>query len=365
MIFKKTIYIILCISILGLSGCKSKGISIDKKCEVALVTDIGTVEDGSYNEAAYNGMLKACEENNVTAGYFIPKDVTKESYVSEIKKAIKGGAKLIVCPGYLLEEAVYDMQKQYKDVSFIILDGEPHNGDYSDVAIGEKTEVIKFADEEAGFLAGYSAVRDGYRYIGFIGGVPEDSVIKTGYGFVQGADYAAIELGVKIYAAYSYTDTFSENDNVKNMAMNWYDNGVEIIYTCGDDMNRSVMSAAEEKGKAVILSDSSSNDSSAAVVFACHHNVEDAIYDAVNSYYKGTFLGGQVKELTVTEDGLMIDMGNGHFHKFTQAQYDAIYSVLKSNDIKPYNHTDIATTEELNLVNTEIIYSDYTSDNVN
>lgn len=361
--YRKIICFALCISLLGLCGCKDKNVSSDKKCEVALITDIGTVEDGSYNEDAYRGMLRACEEKGVVGEVFVPSDLGKQNYLNEIKSAVKGGAKLIVCPGYLLGEAVYDAQKQYKDVSFILLDTEPHNKDYSDISIGEKTEVIKFADEESGFLAGYTAVRDGYRFLGFIGGVPEDTVIKTGYGFVQGADYAAIELGVKIYVAYSYTDTFSQDENVKNMAANWYSNGVEVIYTCGDDMNRSVMSAADEAGKSVILSDSGSNDTSASVAFACHHNVEDAVYDAVNSYYSGTFLGGQVKELTVTEDGVGIDMENGHFNDFTQVQYDAIYSVLKDNVIKPYNHTDIATTEELDLVNTQIIYSDYISVN--
>lgn len=356
-------YIALLLSIcliFGLIGCKNKTTeqTDGTKIEIALITDAGSIEDGSNNELAWLGVKKYADEHNISAQYFIPTDVSKDSYLNSIKTAVKSGAQIVVCAGYLLEEAVYDAQKQYKDVYFVLLGEEPHNSDYSDIKIGDKTECISFSEEEAGFLAGYAAVREGYSYLGFLGGMAEESVVKYGYGFVQGADYAAIEMGIKIYVAYVYANTFVEDVNVKNMAGNFYLNGCEAILACGGNMNHSVIKAAEEYNTMCMLSEPIANNMSPAVLFSMKNNVDDAVYDAVGSYYTNTFTGGQVRKLTVTEDGVGIDMDNARFSKFTDVEYDAIYSLLKSNQIKPYNGTDLTTTDELDLVNTTIVYAE-------
>lgn len=357
---------ILSLTILGLTllcGCKkNSNVSVGeiKKCEVALITDEGTVEDGYRNEMAWNGLKRYAQENNIHAEYFIPDNVTKESYLSSIKTAVKSGAKVIVCPSALLEEAVYDAQKEYKDVNFILLEGEPHNADYSDIVIGDNTECISFQEEEAGFLAGYAAVRDGFTYLGFLGGMADDSVIRYGYGFVQGADYAAIEMGIKIYVAYVYSNTFSEDINVQNMAGNWYLNGCEAIFTCGGgSLNHSVIRAAEEYKKNCILAEPALNHMSSSIVFTCVNNIEDAVYDAVGSYYTNTFLGGVNKKLSLTEDGLGIDMSSAHFTQFSDVEYEAICSILKKNEVKPYSGNDMKNTDDLDLVNTTIVYAEY------
>jgi len=361
----KKSFIICLISVyclLAFTGCKKSSgqeENTGKNCEIALVTDYGSVEDGAYNQQAWQGIKKYSEEKGLSAEYFVPSDLTTEAYLVEIKNAVKSGAKVIVCPGTLMEEAVYDAQKQYKDVNFILVDGEPHNKDFTDVKTAENTESIKFSEEEAGFLAGYASVREGYTYLGFIGGMPDESVVRYGYGFVQGADYAAIEMGIKIYCAYVYGDTFSEDVNVKNMAGNWYENGVEAILACGDSMNKSVIKAAEEHGTFCMTSDYNEGYVSPNILFSCFYNIEDAVYDAVASYYSNTFLGGSVKRLSITEDGVGIKMDKSHFSKFSEVEYDAIYNLLKSNEIKPYSATDLSTTDELNLVNTNIVYAEY------
>lgn len=359
---------LLCISLVlsmsVFSGCNKKtvsptsGPSESGLCEIALVTDSGTVEDGSYNEMAYKGVLQYGNENNVKVKYYIPADTEKESFITEIKNAVKDGAKVIVCSSFLLEEAVYDAAKQNKEISFILVDGEPHNKDYSDMTIAENVYVVRFANELAGFMAGYAAVRDGFRYLGFMGGMPEDNVIKFGYGYVQGADYAAIELGVKIYMAYVYTNTFSENIHVKNMAGNWYDNGVEVILACGGIMNRSVIAAAEEKGKSVITSEFDLNNRSGSIVVSCYDDITDAVYDGINAYFSGTFLGGQVKELGVKEDALGLRLDQAHLNQFSELEYQAIYNTLKAGQVDPYDNTEIANTKELDLVNTTIVYAE-------
>ena len=113
--------------------------------------------------------------------------------MESIKTAVENGAKVIVCPGYLFEEAIYNVQDEYPEVNFLLLDGEPHNADYSDYKTGSNVHNILYQEEQAGYLAGYAAVKDGYTKLGFLGGMAVPAVIRYGYGFVQGADAAAAE----------------------------------------------------------------------------------------------------------------------------------------------------------------------------
>lgn len=357
---RSIIYITVLCMLLSFCGCKKTADNgSSQKCEVALITDSGTIQDSGYNEKAYNGMVKYCNENNIEYASFMPSDASTESYLNEIKSAVKSGAKVIICPSNLQEEAVFEAQDDYNQVNFILINGEPHSSDYSDFTIKENTVAIEFSEEELGFLAGYAAVREGYRYIGFMGGMPEDSVIRYGYGFVQGADYAAIEVGAKIYIAYVYANTFTEDVHVKNMASNWYQNGMEAIFTCGGSMNKSVIAAAEENMKSVFVADSDTKSSSAEIVFSCVNNITDSVYNEVSNYYNGSFEGGKIKRLSLKENGIYIDMSDSKFNNFSDVEYEAICNILKNKEIVPYNNTEIGTTKELNLVNTQIVYAEY------
>lgn len=350
---KKNCYILLMLLLLCLMvGCsKTKNL-----CEVALITDEGTVEDGSFNEGTFNGVKKYCEEKGVLYSYYKPDGVSLDNYMSSIDKAVSDGAKIIVCPGYMLEEAVYYGAEKYPKINFVLVDGTPHDSEFNDYTIAENVSCLLFAEEQAGFMAGYAAVRDGYTRLGFLGGMAEDPVIRYGYGFIQGADYAAIEMGIKVYLAYTYTGTFLEDDSVYNTASTFYDNSVEIIFACGGEMNKSVMKSAEERGKAVIGADIDQSALSPSVVFSCTKNLEDGVYNALNDYYSGAFKGGQEIKLTAADGGVAIPLENGKFNTFSDIEYTAIYREISTGKIVPYSNTDIGTTAELELVNTEIIY---------
>ena len=164
--------------------------------ELALVTDLGPIDDKSFNQGAWEGLTKYAKEKNISYKYYQPQEGTTDSYLETIGLAIEGGAKLVVCPGYLFEEPVYLAQDQYPDVSFILLDGEPHSGDYAEYRTNDNVMPILFKEDEAGFLAGYASVKDGYTKLGFMGGMAVPAVIRFGYGFIEGAEAAAEELGI-------------------------------------------------------------------------------------------------------------------------------------------------------------------------
>ena len=163
--------------------------------ELALVTDLGTIDDKSFNQGAWEGLKKYAEENSIAYKYYQPQEGTTDSYLETIGLAIEGGAKLVVCPGFLFEEPIYMAQDKYPDVHFILLDGEPHDADYN-YKTNDNVMPILFQEDQAGFLAGYAAVKDGYTKLGFMGGMAVPAVIRFGYGFVQGAEFAAEEDAV-------------------------------------------------------------------------------------------------------------------------------------------------------------------------
>lgn len=302
--------------------------------ELALVTDLGTIDDKSFNQGAWEGMKKYAEENGISYKYYQPQEGTTDSYLETIGLAIDGGAKLVVCPGFLFEEPVYLAQDQYKDVHFILLDGEPHSGDYSEYRTEANVMPILFQEDEPGFLAGYAAVKDGYTKLGFLGGMAVPAVIRYGYGFAEGADYAAKEMGVDgIEIMYNYTGAFAATPEAQSMAASWYQNGTEVIFGCGGAVGNSVMAAAEEKSAKVIGVDVDQSYESDTVVTSAMKQLSVSVYDGVRDFYAGSFPGGKTSIFSAKNDGIGLPMETSKFTKFTQADYDAVYAQLKDGKI--------------------------------
>lgn len=343
-----------------LCGCTDdSGSADDKAADVVLVTDFGTVDDNSFNQLAWEGIKQYAEESGISYDYYQPEDTDIDSIMSQFKRGYRNDAKLFVCPGSMLEVPVYNAQKKYGKASFIIVDGIPHNEENTEDKIGDNTEVISFAEEQAGFLAGYAAVRDGYKGLGFMGGIPVDPVIRYGYGFVQGADYAAIEMGVNVHIRYTYTNTFSDDPVIEDMAGAWYDDDTEVIFACGGSIGKSVIRAAENHEGKVIGVDVDQSSESETVITSAMKDIKSAVYNDVKGFFEGTFTGGTQTNVTAADNGVCLPMETSRFEKFDQESYDAIYSHLVDGMIAPYNKTDIGTCDELSLINTEVTYIDY------
>ncbi len=303
--------------------------------ELALVTDLGTIDDKSFNQGAWEGMKKYAEENKISYKYYQPQEGTTDSYLETIGLAIEGGAKLVVCPGFLFEEPVFLAQEQYKDVHFILLDGEPHNADYSEFKTEANVMPILFQEDEPGFLAGYAAVKDGYTKLGFLGGMAVPAVIRYGYGFAEGADFAAKEMGIDgVEIMYNYTGAFAATPEAQSMAASWYQNGTEVIFGCGGAVGNSVMAAAEEKSTKVIGVDVDQSYESNTVITSAMKELSVSVYDGVKAFYDNAFPGGKTSIFSAKNNGIGLPMETSKFTKFTQADYDAIFTQLKDGKIE-------------------------------
>ncbi len=302
----------------------------EEKYEVAMITDIGTIDDKSFNQGTWEGVDKYAKENNVTHKYYKPTEKSDDAYLSAIDLAIKGGAKVVVTPGFLFEVPIYKAQEQYPDVNFILIDGNPHDAD-NNYRTDKNTVGVIFAEEQAGFLAGYAAVKDGYTKLGFMGGMAVPAVVRYGYGFVQGSEYAAKEMGLKpgsITMNYHYTGGFDATPEVQTLAASWYQSGIEVIFGCGGAVGNSVMAAAEQANGKMIGVDVDQSYESDTVITSAMKNLGGAVDTILGQYYKGEFPGGQGLVLSAKNDGVELPMATSKFNKFTQADYDAVYKKL-------------------------------------
>lgn len=301
--------------------------------EIALVTDIGTIDDKSFNQGAWEGVVAYAEENSISYQYYQPVAATTAAYIEAITLAIEGGAKIVVTPGFMFAPAIFDAQVQFPEVSFILLDADPHTDDYSEFKIEKNVYSIYYAEEQSGYLAGFAAVKDGYTNLGFMGGMAVPAVVRFGHGFIQGAEAAAVELGVDVVLKYEYLNDFAPNDNHKVKALGWYSEGVEAIFVAAGGAGLSVMAAAEEAGTKVIGVDVDQSNLSDSVITSAMKGLTTSVYGALTDFYAGSFKGGIIDTLDVTKDGVGLPFATSKFVTFTQADYDAIYAKLVSGEV--------------------------------
>jgi basic membrane protein A len=319
--------------VLSLGVC---AVALAETYEIGMITDIGTIDDKSFNQGTWEAIKAYAEANGKTYNYYQPSAQSTEIYVERIDQAVADGAKVIVTPGFLFEEPIFIAQDKYPDVHFVLIDGNPHNADYSEFRTEKNAVGIVFAEEQSGFLAGYAAVKDGYTKLGFMGGMAVPAVVRFGYGFVQGADYAAKELGLTdVSVNYNYTGGFAATPEAQAMASSWYNDGVQVIFACGGAVGNSVMAAAEAAGGKVIGVDVDQSAESETVITSAMKGLGAAVEQALTAYYANSFPGGEAWVLGADKDGVQLPMATSRFTKFTQADYDAIYAKLAKAEVVP------------------------------
>lgn len=352
-----TLFVVSLVSVTALAAICSS--SLDKRgstkgygAELALVIpSSASIDDKSFNQAQWEGIVQYAQDNNKTVKYYQSKDDSDEALIDAVALAVKGNAKIVVLSSNSFSIPLYKTQEKYPDVHFILTDSIPYSAD-GEEKIAPNTLCL-FVDElQSGFLAGYAAVMDGYRNLGAVGGVAMSSVIRFGYGFVSGAEYAAKELGLapgSVDIIYTYAGTFSASPEMQALASAWYQSGTEIIFSFAGTVGNSIMKAAEVYDKYVIGVDVDQSGESDTVVTSAVKNLRSAIMNVLDQFYAGQLVGGKAASFAAAENSVSLPMETSKFRSFTQEQYDAIYSKLASGEIRLYSDTDISSVEELPL----------------
>jgi basic membrane protein A and related proteins len=182
-------------------------------------------------------------------------------------------------------------------VKFVLLDGFPQDGTYTEFRIEDNVYSVFYAEEQVGFLAGYAAVKEGFTNLGFMGGMAVPAVVRFGYGFVQGANYAAAELGVNVTLKYKYLGGFGPTPEYQTEAATWFQGGTEVIFAAAGGAGNSVMAAAEANNGKVIGVDIDQSAESTTVITSAMKGLGISVYDALADFYAGSFQRWRIRIL--------------------------------------------------------------------
>jgi basic membrane protein A len=315
--------------------------------KVGMVTDAGTIDDKSFNQGTWEGILMAAEDFDLDTKYLKPVGTTEADYVLEIGNLYDAGYKFIVTPGFKFETAIYQAQSEYDDAYFVLLDGSPHPGDYN-VVVGPNTVSIFFAEHESGFVAGVAtALQLQEGEVGFIGGMEIPPVQKFNWGFQQGVIYANENLGTDI-------TFFAENiiyqgsfDNVaagQQIAAQMYEKGVDAIFCAAGGVGVGAINEAKSRALAgedvwVVgvdvdqYADGIYQGDNSVILTSAVKKIDQAAYDMIEAYLNGEFPGGQTLTFDASNNGVGIPAENPNLDADVQAQVDDVFAMIVSGDI--------------------------------
>lgn len=386
---RKIMAVLLAAAMTGsLAGCgstqnKNAADASEEKMKVAMVTDSGDITDQSFNQMTYEACKAWGKENDIEFNYYKPQSDSDEARTASVDQAVADGANVIVLSGYVFAPTVIDESDLYSEVKFLALDvsagdicekgigeGYDYNPDHynvTDYYNEDNVYCCTYQEELSGFMAGYAAVMLGYRHLGFLGGMSVPAVYRYGYGYVQGADAAAKELGItdEVQVEYVCGGQFYGDADITAYMDTWYGSkGVEVVFACGGGIYTSAAEAAVKTGGKVIGVDS---DQSATIddykegltvtsamkgLQVTIDNVLDAVLDNEWDKYVGKIenLGMespdpaenyvQLPEETTQWDGTFT---KEDYQKLVQRMYNGEYEV--SSDSTTFPETEITATD--------------------
>ena len=180
-----------------------------------------------------------------------------EDYIDLVNWALSDGSdgeNVMILPSWEFAPALAACAPDYPDVYFVGLDIT--DGDlmmYGMEELPDNVYCAQYQEELGGFLAGYAAVKMGYRSLGFLGGMAVPAVERYGIGFVQGVDAAAAELGLHgVVVKYAYANQFYGDADITAAMDSWYGSGTEVVFSCGGGIFTSVGEAAAKAGGKII-----------------------------------------------------------------------------------------------------------------
>lgn len=301
---------LLCIVMvtLTLGGCGGRTATTENtggsEYRVCMITDAGDITDQSFNQTTYEACRDYAAEHDIDFTYKKPDGDTDYARTAMVDVAVAEGYNIIVMPGYVFAQTVVDTSFKYPDVKFIVLDmsasdigaaavgnayyDDPDAYNVADYYNTGNTYLAVYQEEIPGYLAGYTAVKLGYRHLGFLGGQAVPGVIRYGYGYVQGINAAAEDMGIQdeVTVEYAYGGQFYGSTEITAAMDTWYSNGTEIVFACGGGIFTSAAEAAAKVGGKIIGVDSD----------------QSPIIDA---YGEGMTVTSAMKSLTATVNSML------------------------------------------------------------
>ena len=346
---KKILYIMLAlVMVFALVGVAQAA----EEVKVAMITDYGDITDQSFNQTTYEACKAFTDAKGLAFQYYKPASDSDEDRISSIEKAIDDGFNVIVMPGYAFAPAIAKTAPDYEDVTFIALDVS----EYDLTSAGLETLPANmysavYQEELCGYMAGYAAVKLGYKKLGFLGGMAVPAVVRYGYGFVQGVDAAAAELGLTDVAVkYAYGNQFYGDADITAAMDVWYGADTEVVFACGGGIFTSAGESAKKYGKKVIGVDVDQAGTidglygEGITVTSAMKGLAATVNTMLGKVVDGTFEGGKVETLglvsAVPEENYVQIAGSTQFSdSFTKDDYKALVGKMYKGEVSVSNDT--------------------------
>ena len=301
--------------------------------EIGMVTDVGAINDGSFNQYTWAGCENYAKANGLNAKYYAPANgtnATDDDRIAAMQAAIDGGAKVIVTPGYLQANALDAVVPENPDVQFVFIDGRD---------MGFPNLVgVSYQEEQAGYLAGYAAVMEGFTKLGFSGGGggTNPACERYGYGFAQGANDAAAKKGITVEMNYSWNfgAAFTESPELQSMLNGWFTNGTEVCFMCGGTMFNSGLGAATATdGKIIGVDVDQSVLAPDYVVTSAMKGLSVSVETALAKFFDGGACYGSQLVLGAKDDAVGLPTETWSLQNWTVEEYEALFDAIVAGDV--------------------------------
>ena len=350
-VFFSLLAALLLVSLVACTTKENENDGWNKDYKVAMVTDYGDITDQSFNQATYEGAKAWCEENKVHFTYKKPVSDSDADRIAATEKAIDEGYNVIVMPGYAFAPTIQEVAGKNPNVKFIALDVS--KGDFAaDYELPSNVYCAVYQEELAGYMAGYAAVMLGYTKLGFLGGMAVPAVVRYGFGYVQGVDAAAKELGITVDLKYAYGNQFVGDADITAAMDTWYQGGTEVVFACGGGIYTSAAEAAAKVGGKIIGVDVDQSGiidgdyGEGMTVTSAMKGLAPTVKHLLSEVVAGNFAnyGGKIETLGLVsanpeENYVQIPTASTQFEdgKFTQADYEALVAAMFAGDVTVSN----------------------------
>ena len=352
--------------------------------KIAMVTDSGDITDQSFNQTTYEACKEWAADNGSDFNYYKPESDSDEARNASVDQAVADGANVIVLPGYMFAATIVEQSEMYPDVKFIapgvsagdicekgVGEGYTYNPDdyeVTDYYNADNVYCCTYQEEVSGYMAGYAAVKFGYKHLGFLGGMSVPAVTRFGYGYIQGADEAAKELGItdEVELEYVCGGQFYGDADITAYMDTWYGSkGVEVVFACGGGIYTSAAEAAAKvDGKVIgVDSDQSGIIGEDITVTSAMKGLAPTVKTALDAIKDGNWesdYAGKIDNL-----GLVSENPEDNYVQLPMdtTQWDDNFTVDDYKDLvsKLYNGEITVSNDITALPETEIAVNDYGS----
>nr|MBN1228249.1 BMP family ABC transporter substrate-binding protein [Anaerolineae bacterium] len=273
---------------------------ISTKPQVGLVTDIGQIDDGTYNQYAYEGLLRAADEFGLESR--VIETAVLEEFESNLIQLAKEGCKLLVTIGSRKGEDVERLAARFPDTHFILVDYTPY-------ARAKNVTGLVFAEDQAGFMAGALAgLMTASGVVGFVGGVDVAPVLKYHHGFEHGVAHTNNRARV----VHAYTGSFTDQEKGEAAAHSLLDQGIDTLFAAGGPSGSAALRTAAAQGAWVVGVDqdewgttfeNGSAPGSDHLLTSAVKRIDHAVYTAIRQALEGKLTGGTLT-FNLANDGV-------------------------------------------------------------